>query len=112
MGTSERPEASSAAVDFYRLLARDPAGACARLAPGTRHELEAAAGQACEQALPEEDLPSARSVRHVEVYGKQALVELDEDVAFLARFDNGWRVTAAGCVPRKVLPYDCSVKGP
>jgi hypothetical protein len=38
-------------------------------------------------------------------------VRLDKDVVFLARYDDGWRVTAAGCVPRPGRPFDCTIKG-
>ena len=38
-------------------------------------------------------------------------MRLDKDTLFLARFDQGWRVTAAGCTPHGDLPYDCTVKG-
>jgi hypothetical protein len=39
-----------------------------------------------------------------------AIVELDADTVFLARFDAGWRVTAAHCAPRVNAPYDCQIK--
>ena len=41
-----------------------------------------------------------------------AIVRWGAETMFLARFDNGWLVTAAGCTPRgKDLPYDCSIEG-
>ena len=108
LGAAEKEEAGAAAVSFYRLLGQDPASACGVLAPGTLHEVEASGP--CEEAMS--DLPQASRVSHVDVYGKQAMVTLDGDVAFLALFPGGWRVTAAGCVPVAERPYECSVKGP
>jgi hypothetical protein len=79
------------------------------LAPATLQELEA--DGRCEQALAARRLPEARSVRTVQTYGKDAIVHLDQDTVFLARFEDGWRVTAAGCTPDGERPYDCAVKG-
>ena len=50
----------------------------------------------------------------VVVAGHSAQVRYSGDTVFLARFDDGWRVTAAGC--RRVstdpaVPYDCAVDG-
>ena len=103
--------ARDTALGFYDQLGREPARACELLAPGTIEELESTDGP-CEQSLPESDLPAAARARHVDVFGKRAMVELDADVMFLAHFDDGWRVVAAGCTPRPERPYDCSVKGP
>jgi hypothetical protein len=37
-------------------------------------------------------------------------VDTDAGSVFLAEFDNGWRVTAAGCTSRgESLPYQCVV---
>ena len=57
------------------------------------------------------NIPDAGQVRRVEVYGKDAVVHLEKDTVFLARFDDGWRVTAAGCTPNGDRPYDCDVRG-
>lgn len=111
MGTAQEQRARDAAAEFYRLLGQDPESACAVLAPGTRQELEATFGP-CEESLAAQDLPEASAAQAVEVYGKQAMVTLDADVAFLAHFGDGWRVTAAGCVQVPERPYECSVKGP
>jgi hypothetical protein len=89
--------ARSVADDFYAALGRsDEAAACGLLAPGTRAELEDSAKKPCAQALSDEDLAVAR-VRRVDVYGQAAFVQLDADTAFLGRFPQGWRVSAAGC---------------
>jgi len=55
--------------------------------------------------------PVGTKVAEVEVYGKDAIVHLDNDVLFVARFDEGWRVTAAGCTPRPDRPFTCTIKG-
>ena len=48
----------------------------------------------------------------IDVYGRDAMVRWGGSTLFLARFDDGWRVTAAGCAPRgEDLPYDCAVEG-
>jgi hypothetical protein len=80
------------------------------LAPGTLTELENSFGP-CDRSLPRENLPVGSRVVHVDVYGKDAMVRLDHDVVFLARFDNGWKVTAAGCTPVQGRPFDCTLKG-
>jgi hypothetical protein len=109
MGSAEDHNASRAALAFDRSLG-DPAQACRLLAPGTLTELQNTFG-ACDRALPRQDLPVASRVVDVDVYGKDAIVRLDRDVVFLARFDSGWRVTAAGCTPQQGRPFPCTLKG-
>jgi len=68
--------------------------------------------QPCAKALGDADLPEPSSVESVDVYGHDARVVLAKDVVFLARFPQGWRVTAAGCTSRaKDDPYDCVLAG-
>jgi hypothetical protein len=110
-GSVEDEPAAQTAQRFARAVASDPAAACGLLAPRTRVELEGAGGS-CAEALPQRDLPEdAGSVREVKVYGKDAVAYLERDTVFLARFDDGWRVTAAGCSPNGDRPYDCDVEG-
>lgn len=109
MGSAENANASGAALAFERSL-DEPARACSMLAPGTLSELEGTFGK-CNHSLAREHLPTSTSVVDVDVFGKDAIVRLDQDVVFLARFDAGWRVTAAGCTPRRNRPYDCILKG-
>jgi hypothetical protein len=49
----------------------------------------------------------------VDVFGHDAIVRFSGDTVFLARFPEGWRVTAAGCQPgpSDQKPYDCTVSG-
>ena len=110
MGSAENRNASQAALDFEGSLTK-PVHACALLAPGTLAELEQSFGR-CDKALPDQHLPVGTQVADVDVYGKDAIVRLDKDVVFLARFDDGWRVTAAGCTPRLDRPFTCAIKGP
>ncbi len=101
------------AESFEQLTSTDAAQACDLLAPGTRIEVEKAADKACADALGDEDLPDASAVDDVEVYGHDAIVRFGNDTVFLARFPEGWRVTAAGCRPgpSDQKPYDCNVSG-
>ncbi|WP_308307448.1 hypothetical protein [Streptomyces sp. ISL-10] len=109
----ERRDAVTAEViRFERALgAGEHARLCNALAPATREELEQSAGSRCERAIGEEDVSPAGDVRHVDVYGDQARVVLEHDTVFLAHFPTGWRVTAAGCLPRHERPYQCEIKG-
>jgi hypothetical protein len=109
MGSAENGNASHAALAFGESL-DTPARACSMLAPGTLAELEDAFGK-CDDSLPHQHLPASTSVGDVDVYGKDAIVRLDHDVVFLARFDDGWRVTAAGCTPQPNRPFHCILKG-
>ncbi|MGW4911872.1 hypothetical protein [Streptomyces sp. NPDC004270] len=104
--------ASRAALHFEESVQRaDGTQACAALAPETRQELQLSAKAPCAKALLEEQLSSARVVREVQVYGRQARVVLAADTLFLSVFPAGWKITAAGCVPRPHQPYQCQIKG-
>lgn len=99
-------------LNFYEALAQGRgADACALLAPETVREVEQSAGQACEQAIVEEQIPQASELLESRRFGNQAQVRLESDVAFLAEFAAGWRLVAVGCTAREPLPYDCQVKG-
>jgi hypothetical protein len=110
-GGVESGNAASAALRFATAAQHDPAAACALLAPATRQQLEDQDGP-CASSLPDQNLPQASGPGAAEVYGKDAIVRLHGDTLFLARFDDGWRVTAAGCLPAgQDKPYTCTVKG-
>lgn len=85
--------------------------ACDLLAPETRHKLEQSAGQPCAEALLSEDIPTPGESVETQRFGNQAQIQFDHDTAFLAEFDDGWRLVAAGCTPREPLPYDCVIAG-
>jgi hypothetical protein len=94
--------------------ASDGAAACRLLAPRTKSELEQTAGEPCAKALLAEDVPRRRANQPagaVEVYGTAAWVRTSSDTIFLARFQGGWKVSAAGCSPTTARMYDCVVKG-
>lgn len=112
--SGQRDAAGEAAVRFVSLVTTDPAGACQLLAPETRQELEDESDTSCEKALPELKLPAAGEVHRVEVAGHSAQVRTGDQTLFLALFDQGWRVTAAGCERAEqdqARPYTCSLKG-
>jgi hypothetical protein len=106
-------EAADTAVSFEQLVVAAPDQACQLLSGHTRERVEKEAKASCAEALPQQDLPAASTVQSVDVYGHDAMVLLDGDVVFLARFDEGWKVTAAGCNPgsQPDEPFDCDVSG-
>ncbi|MEP6649530.1 MAG: hypothetical protein ABJA74_06390 [Lapillicoccus sp.] len=106
-------QAGQVAESFERLAPDDAAQACDLLAGHTREAVEKSAKRDCAEALGDEDLPDPSSVTSVEVYGHDALVHLGDDTVFLARFAEGWKVTAAGCRPGSSAdePFDCDVSG-
>lgn len=113
-GSPQDGAATDAAQQFERAVADDPAAACALLAPVTRQQLESQAETSCPAALRAEDLPTGGRIEATEVAGHSAQVRTDGDTIFLALFDDGWRVTAAGCERTSTdpqEPYDCSVEG-
>jgi len=109
-GNAENHNAGSAAVAFASSAKSSPTAACDLLAPETRKELESTDGP-CASSLPQQVDSAGGSVREVQVYGKDAIVHLSDDTVFLARFRDGWRVTAASCTPQGDRPYDCRIKG-
>lgn len=103
-----------AATRFSGAVADDPASACALLAPKTRQELESEQHASCDSAIGAVDLPEGGAVVRSEIAGHSGQVVLRDDTIFLSLFDDGWKITAAGCRPQDAsheLPYDCSVKG-
>jgi hypothetical protein len=107
----EDGNAEQAAVTFAQSIDAATAAACGLLAPQTLKELEQAEGP-CAAALPEQLEAASGRAESIEVYGKDAVVRLSTDTIFLARFKDGWRVTAAGCTREQDgRPYDCKVKG-
>ncbi|MFI1975693.1 hypothetical protein [Streptomyces wedmorensis] len=104
-GTAGRTfEAALAAGDFR--------AACGLHAPGSRERLEEDEKKPCEEALPSQEPPRGGAVRSVDVYGRQALLRFRDETLFLSQFDDGWRVTAAGCVPEPGdEPYRRVLKG-
>jgi hypothetical protein len=105
-------DVSAVAGEFYAAYqAKDGRAACRELAPATRSELAQSAGAPCERALLQEQVPAPQRRLDVRVFGTAAQVRFAGDTAFLARFQDGWKVTAVGCEPRRDLPDDCSISG-
>jgi hypothetical protein len=111
IGPDAETAGSTAEVFHAAIAASDGVRGCALLAPRTVSALESDAGEPCAEALLEEDLPEALTVRTSEVYGVNAQVVMDGDVVFLATFSGRWFITAAGCEPSDNGPYDCTLEG-
>lgn len=110
-GSSSADGAGEAAEAFTAAVTADASAACALLAPQTREELEDDEGP-CATSIGELDLPQAGRALEVEAFGLDAMVRTEHDTLFLARFEQGWRVTAAGCEPDEPdRPYTCEIKG-
>lgn len=110
-GSAENANAAAAALAFSQSIESASGEACDLLAPETRKALEESEGP-CAGALPDHLDPAAGPAGSTEVYGKDAVVRLPTDTIFLARFADGWRVTAAGCTRQQDgRPYDCTVEG-
>jgi hypothetical protein len=103
-------EVSQRAESFLKAAAGGDTGtACSLLAPKTLEDLSTSEGSSCPEALPADRL-RAGTVQSVQVWSDRAKVDTDGGSVFLAEFDNGWRVAAAGCTSRgESLPYRCVV---
>jgi hypothetical protein len=105
-------DAEDAAARFYQAIeAGEGSTACTLLTPPTRSELEQAEHAPCEEALAKVGLPRVDRPIASERFGQQAQVRFGTDTVFLAEYDEGWKVLAAGCTRRDSLPYDCLVSG-
>jgi hypothetical protein len=93
--------ASRVAKDFYVAVSEgDSTTACSLLAPQRGRNWSSRPARAVRKRCP----PSW--------YGDGAIATRGGDTAFLARFADGWRVTAAGCTHiADDKPYECTVKG-
>lgn len=93
---------------FYSALA-DGQGevACELLAPATLEELEQGSGSPCGQAILEEGLRQPSQPQDVALFDSAAQVSSGSETAFLSKFQDGWKVVAAGCTPKPPDPYDC-----
>jgi hypothetical protein len=107
---SNDPRGAAEAFE-HAIEADDGAGACALLAPRTRSEVEQSAGKPCAEAILEEDLPEAGAPTGSSAYGTMGQVRFADDTLFMAEFESGWRVTAAGCAPKPPAAYECAIQG-
>jgi hypothetical protein len=114
-GTSDRaPDAAAVAERFHDAIGRqDGEAACREVAVETASKLEQEEARPCEDAILELDLPGEGRSVQTSVYAITASVSLAAGGrTFLDEFDDGWKVSAAGCVPTAPdLPYDCELEG-
>ena len=91
--------------------AGDGAAACAQLSEPAADALAQDEREPCVESAPRLDV-SPSAVARVEVYAIAAKVDLaDGESAFLELTADGWRISAAGCVPAgEGQPYDCEVE--
>ena len=112
-GSGAASAVEQTAGNFAAAVAQeDGLAACRLLAPSTRSELQQSSPKPCAAALLAElNTPLGRNLTS-RVYGDESLVEFEHDTAFLAVFDDGWRVVAVGCTPPPSddRTYDCRVK--
>ncbi|GAA4113279.1 hypothetical protein GCM10022415_08520 [Knoellia locipacati] len=112
-GSAEDDAVGDTATTFLAAAASAPQSGCDLLAPATLDQLRSDdedCGDAVSAAAPKGDIASTPPT--IQVYGRDAMVRWADQTLFLARFDDGWRVTAAGCKPRgEDLPYDCTIEG-
>jgi hypothetical protein len=106
------PDARAAAEQFQGAVAdRDLTAACAMLSDRARHQFEGTTATGCVPALSRLTLSDA-AVTSVSVWGDNAQARLTDGALFLAEFNTGWQVTAAGCTfVSDEVPYDCDVEG-
>ena len=90
--------------------ARDGATACGLLTADARQALEADQQMSCSKAVVRLNVSPAR-VRRVEVYVTSAAASYSGGgTVFLDDTTHGWRISAAGCHPRRFdQPEDCEV---
>jgi hypothetical protein len=115
-GSNRAADVQRVASQFYDAVSgQNGADACALLAAPTRSAVEQAEDKQCAGAIVAAGLEPPSDLERVEVYGTMAQVTWAKDVTFLTRYDDGWRVLAAGCsLPppseRTADRYDCTVE--
>ncbi len=111
-GSTQDGTVRDVAARFYAAVeARDGTQACRLLSTDTRQELAQSSGSPCPRSVLEEDLPRVTGNGTARVFSTTAQVRYRNETAFLARFQDGWKVMAAGCHPTAEERYDCLVKG-
>jgi hypothetical protein len=102
--------AATAAEEFEQALASgDAEQACSMLSQSAKDKAESDGG--CESQLEELNLPDAGTPGPTEVYGRNAMVEFENDTVFLAAASSGWQITGAGCKSHGEIGYMCEVGG-
>jgi hypothetical protein len=114
-GTADREDDVAKVTDRFHaaLSAEDGSAACAELGSETAKKLEQQEKRPCEQAILELDLPSGVRTASADVYITSAYANLGEAGAdFLDEGPDGWKISAAGCMPSEPdQPYDCELEG-
>jgi hypothetical protein len=112
--TDRAPDAAAVAERFHAALdRRDGEAACSEVSEETASKLEDQAGAPCAEAILELELPRGGTAAETSVYVTSASVLLAEGgTDFLDEGSDGWKVSAAGCVPTAPdLPQDCELEG-
>ena len=114
-GTADREADVAAVTDRFHaaVKADDGSGACAELGSETIKKLEQQEKRPCPQAILELDLPPGARTTSADVYITSAYADLGKDGAdFLDEGPDGWKISAAGCLPSDPdRPYDCELEG-
>jgi hypothetical protein len=114
-GTADREADVTAVSDrFHAALEEgDGAAACAELNTETAKKLERQEKRPCAEAIFELELPAGARADGADVYMTSAYANLAAaGAAFLDEGPDGWRISAAGCVPSGAgQPYDCELEG-
>ena len=114
-GTGERADDAAAVSERFHaaLETNDGAAACDELSEQTASKLEQQEKKPCEEAILELELPKGGSVAGTRVEITNAVTTLAEgDSDFLDEGPDGWKISAAGCVPTLPdQPYECELEG-
>jgi hypothetical protein len=111
--SSSRDDTVQQAAEVFHaaLRSQDGASACDSLADQVQAELQQSSGTSCEVEILESGVSTDGQVQDVNVSGTAAQVRYDDDIIFLAEFEDGWKIIGAGCERQAGGPYDCHVQG-
>ncbi len=109
--TTQRQQVQAAALGFVTAVeASDGQSACSRLTRNAAESVSGATDVPCATAVLNIDEHGSQ-VRHVQIWGDAAQVQLGSDTVFLSRQPAGWQVRAAGCQSQPGAAYRCDVEG-
>jgi hypothetical protein len=106
-GTTQEKEVGGIVTRFYSAIdAGDGGRACELLSQDTIEQLESQTQQTCDGVIARLDLhPAPVAASHVFMTNAQVRLANDE-LAFLGREPEGWKLTAIGCQPGPGRPRD------
>ena len=114
-GTREREDDVTAVTEAFHaaLEAGDGRAACDELTEETASALERQEKKPCEEAILELELRKGGTVADTRVEITSAVATLAEGgTDFLDEGPDGWKLSAAGCVPTSPdQPYECELEG-